>query len=96
MLLQFRVLRNILLLQYRLPCENKIVNADISDKQGDDGCHGDDTSSDQFNTNRNSNVLCYQPLSQCDDKGDKTSTNCVVVLTLITSSIAVVDVLSTD
>ena len=64
-----------MLLQHRLPYPSKIVKADIYGKQEDSGCHGDDTSSDQFNTNRNSNVLCYQPLSECDDTGDKTSTD---------------------
>lgn len=48
---------------YRLPCEHKNDDADSDVKQTNDGCHGYSASSDQLNTNRNSNVLCYQPVT---------------------------------
>ena len=56
-------------LPYRLSCEDKIDKADNSG-QANGGCHGDNKTNDQLNINRNSNVLCYQPLppSDCEDE----------------------------
>ena len=58
----------------RLLCGEKIDKVDSDNKQANGGFHGDDISSDQFNTNRNSNVFCYQT-SSYHDTNDKTKTS---------------------
>jgi len=61
----------------RLPCEKNIYKADNDgdSEQKNGGCHGDGNSSDQLNTNRNSNVFCYQPLSSYQDTDDDKTTS---------------------
>ena len=59
-----------------MPCEHQNDGGDSDGKRSSSGCYGNSTpGSDQLNSNRNSNVLSYQPLvsSDYDDNDDKTS-----------------------
>lgn len=62
-------------LPYRLSHEDKIDEGDDGSSQANSSCHGGNKSNDQLNVNRNSNILCYQPLPplDCEDEGATTS-----------------------